>query len=183
MLPGTEDLFEDMEETRPGQKPNYTETVIAGLGTVRSFEDKPNVYGLQVPTRRGHMDHFVPLDMQGLVMRLVNYTRQQNFANAWMQLGGKMQYEDIEPLAEHLHQLYRGQGISVKDPQGEEAVFYMLPLDGISYRFDTGVLPLNMTVYVGLFAPQRKWASLLTQSKDQLGKFRLIGNEPKIPQE
>ncbi len=164
-------------------QPEFTDTHLPGLGTVRSYGDKPDLYGLQVPTRRGHMDHFVPMDMKGVVTRLVNYTRQQNFTNAWAQLGGMMQYDDVEPLAEHLHQLYRGQGISVLDPEGEEAVFYMIPLEGMKYRFDGTLLPLNMAEYVVLFYPQRKVSQLLEQSKETLGKFRLIGNDPKIPQE
>lgn len=163
--------------------PEFNETHLPGLGTVRSYEGKPDLYGLQVPTRRGHMDHFVPMDMQGIVSRLVNYTRQQNFADQWADIGGAMQYNDVEPLAEHLHQLYRGQGISVKDAQGEEAVFYMLPVEGISYRFDDGLLPIGMSEYVVLFYPQRKVSFLIKQEKETMGKFRLLGNAPKIPQE
>lgn len=186
VLPGTEELIAvSAEATNPAgsRESAFEEVYISGLGTLRSFNDKPDLYGLQVPTRRGHMDHFVPMDMKGVVTRLVNYTRQQNFANAWAQLGGLMQYDDVEPLAEHLHQLYRGQGISVLDPEGEEAVFYMIPLEGMKYRFDGTLLPLNITEYVVLFYPQRKVSQLLEQSKETLGKFRLIGNDPKIPQE
>ena len=82
--------------------PEFNETHLPGLGTIRSYEGKPDLYGLQVPTRRGHMDHFVPMDMQGIVSRLVTYTRQQDLVAPWQQLGGQLHYDDVETLVEHL---------------------------------------------------------------------------------
>lgn len=114
-----------------------TVTQVPGVGTIRSFPvldiNKGVDYGLHVPTRRGH-EHYVPMDMKGIVERLWRYNKHLDLAARWQEIGGKMHYTNQKALAQDLHKLYQGQGIPVKDVTRTEGFIYTLPVEGIVYE-------------------------------------------------
>ncbi len=67
-------------------------------------------------------------------IRLKAQRYEPSLAMEWVERGGKALYQSQQELAEDLHAFYRGKGYRRLKANGDEVLYYMLPVDGIVYQ-------------------------------------------------
>ena len=169
---------QEVEKSRPTLESSGTGvTEIPGVGTVRAFKvfDDINIsYGLEVPTRRGHTDHFVPMNLTQIVQRWAVSNKGKDWQAAWEIIGGKMEYTNPQELALDIHRLYEGKGVPALDATGQEVLICTLPFDGIVYA-PKGQTPqtLQTTDWVVVVSPKRERNRLVRFSASGLQFYKL----------
>ncbi|WP_428075612.1 hypothetical protein [Candidatus Avelusimicrobium luingense] len=166
-----------VEQTRVAKEASAGTTNVPGVGTVRSFSVTGDLnidYGLEVPTRRGHTDHFVPMDLEKIIQRWdINY-KNVDLQTRWQEIGGKMEYNNQQSLVQDIHRLYEGQGIPAQEIlTKQDVLIYTLPFDGIVYSGHAQSQSLQKKDAIVVFYPKRNRGQLVKFDKDGLRFYRL----------
>lgn len=155
--------------------PEFKKTKVAGLGTVRKVDlggpNGPHVsYGLNVPTRRGHTDTWVSMDLLGVVRRVINSHRYLDFGIRWLQENKPLHYVDLQDLAKDLHAFYEGKGVRVKNLATDlDAIMYIIPSDHILYALPgEEARILDGKKYVMMFYPKIQAGELVPVDEEHL---------------
>ncbi len=154
----------------------FEKTEIPQLGTVRKVDplggpNGPHVsYGLNVPTRRGHTDTWVPMDLLGVVRRVINSHSYLDFGVRWLQENRPLYYADLQDFAKDLHAFYDGKGVRVKNLVTDlDAIMYIIPSDHIIYALPgEEARTLDGRKYVMMFYPKIQAGELVPVDRDHL---------------
>ncbi len=132
-------------------------------------------YIIQVNSRRGH-PHFMPVGMGRLVERLTVFNLRQNSLEKWQQEDKPLRYENLVALIPYISTEL---SFPVKTTGGEEGFLYTLPIAGLEVELNNETVLLSPKTYVIFYNSAQNTARLVTQTKDELNAFELVGEVPE----